>query len=336
MKNQCRVCLVTTVRDPGVGFEGFLKYHLKIGFEKLYVFFDDPKDPAIKIARKIKGVEAIQCNSEIRRKWKKLRVYNELKKTIHQEVMARQALNANLGMGLAIKEKFDWIFHIDGDELIYNRFKWPIHRIMAQIPKEILQITMLNNEVVPQKSDINNPFTEATLFKKNRRVLNNKASQKRIFKKYFTEMERDYFIAYGHGKSAARVGPDVYPAVHNFKKETTKKELYLFGGPPSAFLPTATIDELILYHYPNCGFNNYLNKYKLLGDFVLPKFNVYDKKSLHVMSRNAYAAKDLIALENLYKRRVQFSDEVGIKRLVTAGIFEKNDFMSKIIKKTQR
>jgi hypothetical protein len=331
MKKNARVCITTTVRDPGPQFEGFLKYHLKTGFEKIYVFFDNPKDPSIPMTRLIKGVQVIPCDKRLRSKWKKLRAYKQMKNTINSEVMARQTLNANLAMAMAVEEKFDWIFHIDADELIHNRLKWPIGKIMAAVPNEISQVTIHNNEAVPQNMDIDNSFTDITHFKINRRVLSKTKKQKKVFKDFFTKTGRDYFIAYGHGKSAARVRRDIYPAVHNFKKESSSKKLSLYGGPTSCFLDTVHIDQLVIYHYPNCGFDHYLTKYKHLDNFRPPSYNAYPKGSVHLVSRDAYMAKDFVTLKSIYKKRIQISGEKNIEKLIKAKILERNDFMSNLI-----
>lgn len=43
-----RVCIITTVRDPGVRLESFIRYHLALGIAHIYIFFDDPEDPAFR------------------------------------------------------------------------------------------------------------------------------------------------------------------------------------------------------------------------------------------------------------------------------------------------
>ena len=54
-----RVCIVATVREPVTIIESFIRYHLAIGVERLFLFFDDPHDEAIAVARGYSQVTAI-------------------------------------------------------------------------------------------------------------------------------------------------------------------------------------------------------------------------------------------------------------------------------------
>ncbi len=45
-----RICIVATVREPVAIIESFIRYHLAIGVERLFLFFDDPLDEAIGLA----------------------------------------------------------------------------------------------------------------------------------------------------------------------------------------------------------------------------------------------------------------------------------------------
>lgn len=325
--------MVTTVRNPGPSFEAFLKYHLATGFERIYVFFDDPKDADIGVARAIDGVTAILCDTKLRSKWKSLRPYPLLKSTINTEVQARQVLNATLGMNLALKEKFDWIFHVDCDELVYNTFNCPIGEIMALVPDDVEQVISHNYECVPQGLNGDNPFIDVTLFKKNINAFKRVSKQKReIFEEYFTKRNRLYFFAHNQGKAAARVRPHLYPSIHCFTKEDSQGALHLFGKDSKrVILNTINIKELSIYHYTNSTFESYLTKYKTLGAFPLRAIDKEKQSGFHLWSRNAYVSQNIRGLKKLYKKHIEFSDSEGIKKLKRAGYFEENKKISQLI-----
>lgn len=50
-----RAALVTTLRGAAPVLDSFIRYHLARGFAHLYLFFDDPDDPALALARRHEG-----------------------------------------------------------------------------------------------------------------------------------------------------------------------------------------------------------------------------------------------------------------------------------------
>jgi len=46
------VGIVTTLRGAGRTVESWIAYHFHIGFDRLYLFFDDPNDSSIEYTRK--------------------------------------------------------------------------------------------------------------------------------------------------------------------------------------------------------------------------------------------------------------------------------------------
>ena len=61
-----RVCIVATVREPAAIIESFIRYHLAIGVEQIFLFFDDPQDEAIDLARSFPQVTAIPSDEALR------------------------------------------------------------------------------------------------------------------------------------------------------------------------------------------------------------------------------------------------------------------------------
>jgi hypothetical protein len=145
-----RVCIVTTVRDPGVCLESFICYHLAIGIDHIYVFFDDPEDPAVQIALKFSNVTAIPNDEALQVQqalWNVL--YPTCEPHIGYEVMARQILNVETAIQLALEQEMDWILHIDGDELFYPG-QMSASDYFDQLSSNISQVRFLNYEAAPE------------------------------------------------------------------------------------------------------------------------------------------------------------------------------------------
>jgi hypothetical protein len=140
-----------------------------------------------------------------------------------------------------------------------------------------------------------------------------------------------YFTAHSQGKAAARVRSGVFPAIHDFIKQHP-------GGIPHYFqkkenndtIVTGWPNELVIYHYPNCGFDQYLTKYQLLGNFPDKAYNE-QRIDFHKMSRDAYVSNNFRSLMELYIRNVQLSDPEALKELLNAGIIEENKNIAKLI-----
>lgn len=105
-----RVSTVTTIRSSLADTLRFAAYHLALGIEEMFLFFDDPEDPAIEPLQDIPGVSCTRCDDAY---WS--RHPAESRTTLTR----RQEANADLALARARKRGHDWILHLDGDELVY-------------------------------------------------------------------------------------------------------------------------------------------------------------------------------------------------------------------------
>jgi hypothetical protein len=300
-----RVCIVTTVRDPGLCLESFIRYHLAIGIDHIYVFFDDPEDPAIQVALQFSDVTAIP-NDEALQVQQALGnvLYPKYGPHVGYEVMARQILNVETAIQLALDQGMDWILHIDGDELFYPG------QMMAldwfdQVSDDIFQVTFLNHEAAPEAFEIEDYFREVTLFKRNPAILDPG------FYAQFRNIsgKSQYFLAYQNGKSAARLHPTLLPnSVHSFDVPEDHTLVTFF---PSVL------------HYSNCGFQNYCKKYAQLGNF--PDYWWGSKSNpirvpFHLASRDAYCSGDINQMLALYQEFILYSNPMINQSLIEEGI----------------
>jgi hypothetical protein len=300
-----RVCIATTVRDPGVCLESFIRYHLAIGIAHIYIFFDDPEDPAAQVALRFSDVTAIP-NDEALQVQQALGniLYAKYGPHLGYEVIARQILNVETAIQLALEQDMDWIIHIDGDELFYLgealTLDW-----FDQLDNDILQVHFLNYEAAPEEFEIEDYFRKVSLFKKNPAVLDSD---------FYAKFQRisgksQYFLAYQNGKSAARVYPNLLPnSVHSFDIPENR---------------TLVTSSPAILHYLNCGFQNYYKKYAQLGNFAdywwRSKSNPI-RVPFHLASRDAYCSGDINQMVALYQKFILYSNSMINQSLIEEGI----------------
>src|SRR3954468_11997920 len=106
-----RAAIVTTLKNAGAVLDSFIAYHLAVGFEHIFLFFDDAADPDLPRAAANLRVTAIAHDAALRERWRALPQYAEQARFIDSEVMARQVLNVELAMQLARERGFDWLLH---------------------------------------------------------------------------------------------------------------------------------------------------------------------------------------------------------------------------------
>lgn len=115
------LCTVTTVRAPKEEILPFINYHLNVGIDHMFFFFDDPADAAVEALAGNSGVTCTLCTPEY---WAELGKRNtgwleEFDGTKPPLIENRQRLNATVGLEMARARNFEWIAHIDVDELLY-------------------------------------------------------------------------------------------------------------------------------------------------------------------------------------------------------------------------
>jgi len=217
-----KVGIATTVKNPHQ-LNDWINYHLKIGFDKLYIVFDDENEDTSSYINSDQ-VKIFKNNDD----WKKeLLTLPNMNQFIQdkKEVMSRQILNFANSRNYALQDGIDFLLHIDADELFYLE-----DSTLGNIFNNNYDvITFQNWEMIPKKDDYENCFREGVDFKINPRIFN----------------------AYGNGKSAVKVNSQSQIAgVHDFSGNNKK---------------FSNVGKIL--HYPSCNFNEYINKYKILGKF---------------------------------------------------------------------
>jgi hypothetical protein len=312
------VAIVTTLRDAAVTLESFVAYHRAIGFKRFFLFFDDPADPMLDWARTQPDITPIARDEDLQRIWRGLALWNEAAAHVEHEVMARQLLNAEHAMSLARAMGFDWLLHIDADELFYvpGGDAAAHFASLATMPAEVA--TYANFEAVPETEDTGDFFRTVTLFKRPLAGLPSPEAQ--------TLMTRagqhvdTFFHFYGNGKSAVRLAaPGMLPTnVHTFARRGECTVAWNRGP--------------FILHYACCGFAAFWQKYVTLGRFSdkwWGKIHIADAVGpFHLQARDA--VMDAVAFEDVERARRFYRDRLMIADPMLIAEMTRHDLLQRI------
>ncbi|MEO0401245.1 MAG: glycosyltransferase family 2 protein [Pseudomonadota bacterium] len=190
--------VVMTVCEPASLILANVLWHLKTGACEVFVYFDDPKDPAIAALQVIEGCRLVSCD---KRYWSAARG----KKGRPRSQMRRQAVNANAAQG---QTKADWLFHIDADEFIWQDN--PLHRELASVSTSLHEVSLpvverlfpmggqahLFDGAFRKTADLSDPDAQAA------------------YGSFAAFMKRGQY-SHGAGKSGVRAGAGLQLGVHN-------------------------------------------------------------------------------------------------------------------------
>lgn len=119
--------LVATVKAAEDQLLAFTAYHLSLGAERVWLYFDDPDDPALTRMASVPRVTVVRCTSWY---W----AMRGGRPPLHQ---TRQMLNARHAQRRC---RLDWLGHIDVDEFLHA--PQPVADVLAAVPPEVPNILM--------------------------------------------------------------------------------------------------------------------------------------------------------------------------------------------------
>ncbi len=119
--------VVATVKAPEEQLLAFVAHHLALGAAHLWIYFDDPEDPAFDCIARLPLVTARRCTD-----W-----YWVLRGGRSRVIDNRQKANAR---HVQRKCKLDWLCHIDADEFLHA--PRPIADILAEVPASETTVRM--------------------------------------------------------------------------------------------------------------------------------------------------------------------------------------------------
>jgi hypothetical protein len=257
------VCVVTTVHAPFHETLMFVNYHLSIGVDHMYLFFDDPTDAAADALTRRSRVTCVRCDLEY---------WNSSGSPTHRTVNQRQWLNARAGLDLARRAGFDWIVHMDSDELLYSEKR--LGELLAEVPDEVHVLKFPTMEGVVDRFEYHRPFEEISLFKVHPARL---GGNLRITPEERTRLSRDAAafrrkLRWARLLGCASISADGYLRGHTEGKSAVRTSADLEGLGCHQPVPTAketvratVADDAWLLHFDCRGFATWKDKWQKLN-----------------------------------------------------------------------
>ena len=245
-----RVALVITVKNEARLLKQNLRYHLAIGIEKIYVYFDKATDNGKLVIKDIEGVEVNDSvSAEI---YKQVDYLQHLCNNADKIHTARQCLNTYNAQIKCRDLGIDWLISLDADELFVADYKKPISLKDFFEPLKSYDVVQLQTlEVLAKQMAYNKVMLEEIEFKIQK---NFKSHFNRIYHKFYnpyrkTSIVHSYWLGHNMGKLAIRVDSDTIPKnVHRY--QTINKT------------PLKTIKRGCILHYHLYDFEDFIKKYK--------------------------------------------------------------------------
>ncbi|KAL2926215.1 Glycosyltransferase-like KOBITO 1 [Bienertia sinuspersici] len=195
-------------------------FHKVIGVTTFYLFVEG-KAASPKVSRVLESIplEEKQARSRI---WNETWLASFFYKPCNYELFVKQSLNMEMAIVMARNDGAEWILHLDTDELIHpaGTREYSLRQLLLDVPKNVDMVVFPNYESSVERDDIQDPFSEVSMFKKNYDHL-----PKDTYFGMYKEATRgnpNYFLTYGNGKSIARIQDHLRPngahRWHNYMK----------------------------------------------------------------------------------------------------------------------
>lgn len=260
----------------------FVRYHLALGVSRIFLFVDGPLDESWSEQEWHPAVQ-VYCGPELRERWCEISsdVLPAIVAYRDHEVMARQLLNEAVALREARRQGLTWLLHLDADELFFvDSLQSHFRQLDAA---GVTSCIYRNHEAVPESEQIADPFREVTLFKLNPAVCGGHPTS--------------FFNCYTVGKPAVRVDAALMPTdVHSF---------------PTARGTAWKVSFPCVLHYPNCGFEHFLAKYRALGNFSDKVFGYRRQgfQRFHLHARDVVMSGDVEAARAFFRSVVMLDTE---------------------------
>lgn len=274
--------VVTTVADSADNVELFVNYHLTIGASFIFVFIDDNNEETYTLFEGNPKVKVFLKNEGLRENWKLISVRDDAiyKKSIDTEVMYRQCLNLGIAATYARSYGIDWLFHLDGDELVYRNGHDLNEFLKSMRAQGVGSCRLINYECISDPVGVEHHFLACRNFKINKFALYGyeeaRFSYSREDIKFFHDtpwIQSKFFNFYANGKGVTFLGSDFeLLGVHS----VVPKNLSFYYG---------TKQDPLVLHYSCPTFQEFKKKYQRLGNFTEYWFSDY----MHLKSKDVLA-----------------------------------------------
>ncbi|KAL9237937.1 hypothetical protein vseg_012428 [Gypsophila vaccaria] len=312
-----KICITTST---SAGLEQVLPwifYHKVIGFTNFFLFVEGKAASrnVSKVLESIEGVKVVYRTRELEEQQAKSRIWNEtwlsnfFFKPCNSELFVKQTLNMEMAIVMAREAGMDWIFHLDTDELLYpaGTREYSVRELLTELPRDVDMVVFPNYESAVERSDVKEPFSEVSMFKKNFDHL----PRETYFGLYreSTRGNPNYFLTYGNGKAAARIQDHLRPngahRWYNYMK--SPKEIKL--------------DEAAVLHYTYSKFSDLTSRRDRCG--CKPTKEDVKRCFMLEFDRSAFIIASTATDEEMlqwYQEHVVWTDEKPRLKLLKYGI----------------
>jgi hypothetical protein len=316
--------LVTTAKGLDPAFFTFLRHHRSIGFDRVYLFLDDPAYDATFLEALMASefssfVRVILHDERLRGIHQATDFFKQHAESYDRRVVTRQQLNVGYVTRLAAQEGVDWLCHLDSDELFgVDQARGGVLEYLSRFDAGVAEVFVPNVEAVPERMEYGDVFREVGLFKKTRFI----CSEKQWLYMRYRAYRRFPFVGYAHGKSIFRperfIDMEVPATVHVFHPDLTS--------------PAVVIDDSmssLILHYPMCGFEMFRRR---VSGFNLHRINQYEESDDGVRPEGVIPeARDLVLagqedrLSEYYRTEVAFFNPQEIQSMMSLGLLVRGD-----------
>ncbi|XP_057543798.1 glycosyltransferase-like At3g57200 isoform X3 [Amaranthus tricolor] len=254
----------------------------------------------------------LDLKSILIRIWNESWLSNFFYKPCNNELFVKQTLNMEMAIGMATDAGMEWIFHLDTDELLHpaGTRGYSVTELLMDVPADVDMIVFSNYESAVERSDIKEPFSEVSMFKKNFDHL-----PKETYFGHYKESTRgnpNYFLTYGNGKAAARIQNQLRPngahRWHNYVKRP--KEIKM--------------EEAAVLHYTYSKFSDLTSRHDRCG--CKPTKEDVKRCFMLDFDRAAFIIASTATEEEMlrwYQEHVVWNDKTLKQKLLKHGILDR-------------
>lgn len=294
-----KIGIVLTVKNEERLLRNHILYHLAIGAEHIFVYFDNTTDSgkeSIANLKKVTFQDSIPTT-----KYSSLPFLKRFVEKADAHHTARQCLNTYDALKQAEKMGLDWLLSIDADELICTDTEQAsnLSAFFSTVEDSVEVVYFQVLEALQRSMQYNNVFQEEVLFKQIRSF---KYRWNRSFKTLynpFTKTTQKFSWWYGQhlGKGAIRTHREIIPHnVHRYKLSTDKK------------LESIQAGYILHYHaYDSEDFIKKFQNFKKHPDQFLSGNKVKDFKLLlrDIVNQAGYSKEQLL---DYYQKYLLFNE----------------------------
>ncbi len=228
-----KTAIVLTVKNEERLLLQNIQYHLGIGVERIFIYFDGTTDTGKDIVR---NIDAVSCQDSVGpEKYNDKTFLKKFWSNAEHHHTARQCLNTYDALQKCSEMGIDWLISLDADELFLPNLKSNenVSTFFKTIPTNIDVLRLPALEVISRKMRYDHVMAEETLFK-TKKNFSSKLDQ--LYQKIYNPYNNEYILSsywLGHtmGKAAIKVGGGIIPHnVHRYRKLSGEKIKLLAKG----------------------------------------------------------------------------------------------------------